>query len=132
MERTWSVNGRTVGRKDGGSHERADRHVDGQQTTLSRSNTRSLGRSVGRFVGRACVRTVGQTDGTDVTDGRSDGRTRGQMDGQVADVSVVLLSDDLQMSMVCSFFCAACAALLCSHSRTERRELKTCRLLRSQ
>ena len=103
-----------------------------RRRSVGRTHGRSVGRSVGSSGVRACVRTVGQTDGTDVTDGRSDGRTHGQMDGQVADVSVVLLSDDLQMSIVCSFFCAACAALWCSHSRTERRELKTCRLLRSQ
>ena len=77
-----------------------------RRRSVGRTHGRSVGRSVGSSGVRACVRTVGQTDGTEVTDGRSDGRTHGQMDGQVADVSVVLLSDDLQMSVVCSVFFA--------------------------
>ena len=69
-----------------------------RRRSVGRTHGRSVGRSVGSSGVRACVRTVGQTDGTEVT--------HGQMDGQVADVSVVLLSDDLQMSIVCSVFFA--------------------------
>ena len=72
-ECAWSVNGQTVGKIDGGSHDRTNRRVDGQQTAVSPSNKRSAGRSVGQSVGwsgvRACLRV------TDGRDQRSVGRS---------------------------------------------------------
>ena len=127
-----TVHGRSGGQSDGRTH---GQQTCVTVRSLGRSDERTEGRSGGgttggRWVGRAYGRTVGPTCGlrdggigrsvtadsrwsdgrtvgqTDGTDGRSGGRTHGQMDGQVADVSVVLLSDDLQMSTICSDFFA--------------------------